>query len=50
LDSDILLRDNLVKKGGTDIKNSSRIFSKEAGLGIEELNRKLLGKAVRVYK
>ena len=50
LDSDILLRDNLVEKGGTDIKNSSRIFSKEAGLGIEELNQKLLGEAVRVYK
>ncbi len=50
LDSDILLKDKLVKKGGTDVKNSMRVFSRQSGLGVEELDHKLLGKAVRVYK
>ena len=50
LDSDILLRDKLVTKGGTDVKNSMRVFSRQSGLGIGELDRRLLGKAVRVYK
>jgi len=50
LDSDILLKDKLVKKGGTTVKDSMRIFSKHHGLGIKELNQKLLGKPIRVYK
>jgi len=50
LDSDILLKDKLVKKGGTKVKNSMRIFPKQNGLGIEELNEQLLGKPKRIYK
>jgi o-succinylbenzoate synthase len=50
LDSDILLKDRLVKKGGVKVKNSMRIFSRQHGLGIRELDDKLLGKPVKVYK
>jgi len=50
LDSDILLKDKLVKKGGVKVKNSMRIFPKRHGLGIGELNWKLLGKPKRIYK
>jgi o-succinylbenzoate synthase len=50
LDSDILLKDKLVKKGGTTVKDSMRVFSKHHGLGIKELDQKLLGKPTRVYK
>jgi len=50
LDSDILLKDKLVKKGGVKVKNSMRIFPKQDGLGIRELNQKLLGKPKRIYK
>jgi o-succinylbenzoate synthase len=50
LDSDILLKDKLVKKGGTKIKNSMRIFPKQNGLGIKELDEKLLGKPKKIYK
>jgi o-succinylbenzoate synthase len=50
LDSDILLKDKLVKKGGTKVKDSMRIFPKQHGLGIKELNEKLLGKPKKIYK
>jgi len=50
LDSDILLKDKLVKKGGTKVKDSMRIFPKQHGLGVKELNQKLLGKPKRIYK
>jgi len=50
LDSDILLKDKLVKKGGTKVKNSMRVFSRQNGLGIKELNQQLLGKPKRIYK
>ncbi|MEM3700102.1 MAG: dipeptide epimerase [Candidatus Bathyarchaeia archaeon] len=50
LDSDILLRDKLVKKGGTKVKNSMRTFPKQNGLGIKELDTKLLGKPAKIYK
>jgi L-alanine-DL-glutamate epimerase-like enolase superfamily enzyme len=50
LDSDLLLRDKLVKKGGTTLKNSMRIFSKHHGLGVKALDQKLLGTPIRVYK
>jgi len=50
LDSDILLKDKLVKKGGTRVKNSMRVFPKQDGLGIREMNQKLLGKPKRIYK
>lgn len=50
LDSDILLKDKLVKKGGTKVKDSMRTFSKLHGLGIKEINEKLLGKPLKVYR
>jgi len=50
LDSDILLKDKLVKKGGMKVKNSTRTFPKQNGLGIKELNERLLGKPKRIYK
>jgi o-succinylbenzoate synthase len=50
LDSDLLLRDKLVKKGGIRIKNSVRTLPKGCGLGIEKIDTKLLGKPSRIYK
>jgi len=50
LDSDLLLKDKLVKKGGVRVKNSMRLFSKQYGLGIIELDQKLLGKPKKIYK
>jgi o-succinylbenzoate synthase len=50
LDSDILLKDKIAKKGGTKVKNSTRIFPKQNGLGIKELDEKLLGKPKKIYK
>lgn len=50
LDSDLLLRDKLVKKGGVNVKDSMRTFPKLPGLGITELDRKLLGEPKRIYK
>ena len=50
LDSDILLKDKLVKSGGAKVKGSMRTFPKECGLGIKEIDDKLLGKPLRSYK
>ena len=50
LDSDLLLKDKLAEKGGTKVRNSMRILSKKHGLGIEELNQRILGKPKRIYK
>lgn len=50
LDSDMLLLDRLVKRGGAKVKDSKRILPHENGLGITTLDRKLLGKPVRIYK
>jgi L-alanine-DL-glutamate epimerase-like enolase superfamily enzyme len=50
LDSDLLLKDKLVKKGGTEVKNSMRVFPSQYGLGITELNQELLGKPKKIYK
>jgi len=50
LDSDLMLKDKLVKKGGTKVKNSMRIFQKQYGLGIKELDQKLLGEPLTIYK
>jgi len=50
LDSDLLVKDKLVKKGGTTVKDSMRTFPKQSGLGIEQIDNKLLGKPLRVYK
>ena len=50
LDSDVLIRDKLVTKGGVKLKASKRIPSEKPGLGILELNEKLLGKPVKTYQ
>ncbi|MBS7616167.1 dipeptide epimerase [Candidatus Bathyarchaeota archaeon] len=50
LDSDLLLKDKLATKGGTKVQNSTRIFTKNPGLGIKTLNEKLLGKPKKIYK
>ena len=50
LDSDILIMDKLVSKGGAKLKESKRVPSRKPGLGIIQLNEKLLGKPLRVYK
>lgn len=49
LDSDLLLRDKLVKEGGMLAKDSTRIFPEQDGLGVKSLDWKMLGKPVRVY-
>lgn len=49
LDSDLLLKDKLVKRGGTKIEDSHRTFPRQNGLGIEELDEKLL-KRIKTYK
>lgn len=50
LDSDLLLKDKLAKKGGTKVKNSMRRFTKSHGLGIKELDNEKLGKPLKTYK
>jgi L-alanine-DL-glutamate epimerase-like enolase superfamily enzyme len=50
LDSDLLLKDKLVQKGGVAITDSKRIFPASDGLGIERLNLELLGKPKKIYK
>ena len=50
LDSDILLKDKLVKKGGTKVKNSMRTFSKQHGLGIREIDNRPLGRPLKIYR
>jgi L-Ala-D/L-Glu epimerase / N-acetyl-D-glutamate racemase len=49
LDSDILLKDKLVSKGGK-VEDSTRILPNQYGLGVEELDLKLLGEPKKVYK
>ncbi len=49
LDSDLLLQDKLVRKGGAKLKTSKRIPPKTPGLGIVKLDRRLVGNPVRVY-
>lgn len=50
LDSDLLLKEKLAKKGGPKIRNSMRMFPKSHGLGIKELDKEKLGKPLKVYK
>jgi len=50
LDSDILIADKLVFKGSPALKASKRVPSMKPGLGIVQLNEKLLGTPLRVYK
>ncbi|MCS7120672.1 MAG: dipeptide epimerase [Nitrososphaerota archaeon] len=49
LDSDLLLRDKLVKRGGTKITRSRRIPSRYHGPGIMGVDIGMLGEPVRVY-
>ncbi|MEM2941113.1 MAG: dipeptide epimerase [Thermoproteota archaeon] len=50
LDCDLLHSEKLVKKGGTRVVNSMRLFSDENGLGIGGLNMEMLGTPEAVYK
>ena len=50
LDSDLLLKDKLVKRGGAKLKDSKRTLPKKNGLGILSFNMKLLGKPVKIFK
>ena len=50
LDSDLLLKDKIVKKGSCQIKDSLRIMSKEPGLGVKEIDQELLGRPLRIYE
>ncbi len=50
LDSDLLLKDRLVQKGGSKLAASKRIPPKEPGLGSFKLNESLMGKPVGVYQ
>ncbi len=49
LDSDLLFKDKLVMKGGIKVRNSMRVLTDQYGLGIEELNQRLLGKPKKIY-
>jgi o-succinylbenzoate synthase len=50
LDSDILLKDKTVLKGGAKLKASKRIPLMKPGLGIIKLDEEILGEPVRTYK
>jgi L-alanine-DL-glutamate epimerase-like enolase superfamily enzyme len=50
LDSDLLLKDKLIRKGGVGIKDSARTFPRSCGLGIEQVDEELLGKPLETYK
>jgi len=50
LDSDILIADKLVLKGGAKLQASKRVPSTAPGLGITQLSEKLLGNPLRVFK
>ncbi|NWG11377.1 dipeptide epimerase [Candidatus Bathyarchaeota archaeon] len=50
LDSNLFLKETLVKEGGTEVKNSMRTFPKQNGLGIQTLDEQLLGKPKKLYK
>jgi L-alanine-DL-glutamate epimerase-like enolase superfamily enzyme len=50
LDSDLMLKDKLVKKSGPKVINSMRTFSNAYGLGVEEIDKNLLGKPAQVYR
>ncbi|RJS82350.1 dipeptide epimerase [Candidatus Bathyarchaeota archaeon] len=48
LDSNLLQKDKLVKKGGIKVKNSMRIFPKQNGLGIK-VDDKRLSNPIRIF-
>ncbi len=49
LDSDLMQKDKLVKKGGLGLEKSNRVFPASHGLGVEEMDEMLLGKPLKVY-
>jgi len=49
LDSDLLLSDKLVTKGGVGLEDSARVFSRSCGLGVDQINEGHLGKPARKY-
>jgi o-succinylbenzoate synthase len=50
LDCDLLHADKLVKKGGTRVADSTRLFPRGNGLGIEELDMEMLGAPRAIYR
>lgn len=50
LDSDILLKDKLILKGGAELKASKRIPPEEPGLGNLALDERLVGRPVKIYR
>ena len=50
LDSDILIRDKLVLKGGAKLEASRRIPPEKPGLGVSKLDEEILGEPVKIYK
>ncbi|MGD8564758.1 MAG: dipeptide epimerase [Candidatus Bathyarchaeota archaeon] len=50
LDSDLLLREGLVKKKWAEIEDSTRAIPEKSGLGIEDVNLELLGHPKKIYK
>jgi len=50
LDSDIILQDKLVLKGGAKLRASRRVPLQKPGLGILQIDEKLLGKPVKIYE
>lgn len=49
LDSDILIKDKLVLEGGAKLEGSKRMPPEKPGLGVTGVDKKLLGRPVRVY-
>lgn len=50
LDSDIILQDKLVLKGGAKLRASRRVPLQKPGLGILQIDEKLLGRPVKIYE
>jgi L-alanine-DL-glutamate epimerase-like enolase superfamily enzyme len=49
LDSDLMQKDKLVKKGILGLEESNRVFPASDGLGVEEMDEILLGRPLKVY-
>lgn len=48
--SDILIRDKLVLRGGAKLRALKRIPPERSGLGVLDLDERLLGKPAKVYE
>jgi L-alanine-DL-glutamate epimerase-like enolase superfamily enzyme len=49
LDSDILIKERIAPNSGSELRFSTRIPPSKPGLGIDELDPKILGKALKTY-